>query len=154
MSTVSQREIPLSDTPRGQRLLKIIPTFASLAEKLGYSGDFSVVATRIVALHVRKTWGLAMEIADDELEMELEHDMLNEYDRNAVAAYVTDVGGERRLVGYVDAEAAPVLACALDQAAVLKASPCGQPYAGGDSKGGSLSIIVSLDDLDHPNDRD
>jgi len=143
MSAIEQRDIPLSDTPRSRRSFKLVPTFASLSEPLVYDGDFQVLATRIVGLHVRKNWGLATRIADGELEMELEHDMLNEFDPNAVGVHARLAGG-RVLVGYIDSEHAPQIAAALDGAAQLAAHPCGRPWAGGDSKGGSLSIIVDF----------
>jgi hypothetical protein len=143
-SGVALREIPLSDSTRGRRPVKVMPTFASLSEPLIYDGDFNLLYTRLVGLHARKTWDLAKEIHRDTLELELEHEMLNEHDPRAVGAYLKLDSGGRELIGYVDGDDAPELAKALDGAAKLRALPRSHPWAGQGSKGGSLDIKVFL----------
>ena len=144
-SNAALRDIPLSDSPRGRRPFKVVPTLASLSEPLIYEGAFRKLQTRLVGLHARKTYDLAKEIHLDQRELELEHEMLNEHDPHAVGAYLRLDNGERELVGYMDADDSRLfLAQALDGAAVLRARPTGNPWSGRSSKGGSMDVEVYL----------
>jgi hypothetical protein len=143
---VAARQVPagvlvaLSDTPHAPRL---VPLLRSLPR---YLGSFSTLSSRVVGVHVQKTWGLAVKIAEEGRELELERDVGNQHDANAVACYLPACGDrDRVLVGYLDAVDAALIAPELDAGAPLRARPTADaPVAGAGSKGGALDIEVFL----------
>lgn len=135
--------IPLSAAPRAP---KRIPTFAALARP-AYEGDFASTVGRVVGLHIHRSWGLAKKIAADGLDISLERDPDNDHDSaNAVVCYLpARDGNPRATIGYLDAETAAIVARELDAGAPLAARPAGsEPWAGANSRGGSLEVVVAL----------
>lgn len=93
----------------------------------------------VVALHVHKGWGYAERAFAEGETLRLVRDRENTADPHAVRVFSDD-----RMIGYLQSEAAVTVAPALDSGAHLIARPQGPPYAGRESRGGSLPVTIEL----------
>lgn len=121
-------QIALSDATRYRRL----PT-------LSRHWQWETMIGRVVGLHVHKGWGVAERAFECGEDLALQRDLENVADPNAVRV----LAGER-MIGYLQSEAAVIVAPELDRGAPLIARPQGPPYAGRESRGGSLPITIEL----------
>lgn len=94
---------------------------------------------RVVGLHVHKGWRRAEHAFAKGETLTLQRDPSNAADPLAVRVLV----GER-MIGYLQSEAAIMVAPELDRGAPLLARPQGPPYSGRESRGGSLPVTIEL----------
>lgn len=138
------REIPLSDSPNGQRQPRLIPSFDSLASS-GYIGDFAPLHTRVIGLKTSKTeWDLAQRIVRTGLWLELEHDGMDEQNRNIVTVYHRLPDGGRKPIGQIDPKGIERLVEALDAGAIFLVRAVGGPWSMISIKGGFMEVEISL----------
>lgn len=121
-------QIALSDATRYRRL----PT-------LSRHWQWETMIGRVVGLHVRKGWRRAEHAFAKGETLTLQRDPSNAADPLAVRVLV----GER-MIGYLQAEAALIVAPELERGMPLVARPQAAPYAGRESRGGSLPVTIEL----------
>lgn len=94
---------------------------------------------RVVGLHIHKGWGYAESAFERGDHLTLRRDPSNAADPHAVRCFAGD-----RMIGYLQSEAALIVAPELERGTPLIARPSAAPYAGRESRGGSLPVTIEL----------
>ena len=99
--------------------------------------DFATRSVTIVNLHGKGDYDAAKDAASEGWEILLEREPDNEFDPNAVIAYLDESNcTAKTILGYIEKEGSPELAEQLSLGAPLHAKASGRPYSGAGARGG------------------